>query len=176
VPITDTNSVYYRLSILSNRLRNLGNLNNLGYLPRWIVLLIDIGITFVSALLVYVMVWSMGLESFDIEFIVYVLPTYVFLNIFFFWMFRTYSGIIRHSSFIDAIKLGFATFSTLVVLVVINYTVLIIRGDKIFMNTALLINFVISFSTLFVYRILVKQLFERYFSESSKEDLMRALI
>lgn len=176
MPIPNTNSFYYRLSILSNRLRNLGNLNNLGYLPRWIVLLIDIGIILGSALLVYIMVWSMGLESFDIEFIVYIVPTYLFLNVFSFWLFRTYSGIIRHSSFIDAIKLGFATFSTLVVLVLINYTVLIIHGDKIFMNTALLINFVISFATLFVYRILVKQLFERYFSESTNEDLMRALI
>ena len=44
------------------------------------------------------------------------------------------------------------------------------------MNTGILINFVISFATLFVYRILVKQIFDRYFSENTKEDLMRALI
>ena len=44
------------------------------------------------------------------------------------------------------------------------------------MNTGLLINFVLSFSALFVYRILVKQTFEKYLSESSKQELMRALI
>ena len=176
MPTPKVNSLYYRLRILSNQLRNFGNLNNLGYLPRWIILMIDISIVFTSAVIVYWMFWSMGLHSFDIQYVGYVVPTYLLLNVFFFWLFRTYSGIIRHSSFIDAIKLGFATFSTLIVLLIINYTVLFISGDKIFMNTGILINFVISFATLFVYRILVKQIFDRYFSENTKEDLMRALI
>ena len=176
MPTQKVNSLYYRLRILSNQLRNFGNLNNLGYLPRWIILMIDISIVFTSAVIVYWMFWSMGLHSFDVQYVGYVVPTYLLLNVFFFWLFRTYSGIIRHSSFIDAIKLGFATFSTLIVLLIINYTVLFISGDKIFMNTGILINFVISFATLFVYRILVKQIFERYFSENTKEDLMRALI
>lgn len=118
----------------------------------------------------------MGVDVFKLQYIGYILPTYLFVNLFFFWLFRTYSGIIRHSSFIDAIKLGFATFSSLVVLVIINYIALYVRGEKIFMNTGLLINFVLSFSALFVYRILVKQTFEKYLSESSKQELMRALI
>ena len=172
----DSNSLYFRLKILSNRLRNFGNLRNLGYLPRWIVLMIDIAIVLISLLLVYAMFWSMGLHSFNVQFTNYVVPSYLLVSVFFFWLFRTYSGIIRHSSFIDAIKLGFATFSTLIVLILVNYTVLLVRGDKVFMNTGLLINFVISFVTLFVYRILVKQIFERYFSENTSEDLMRALI
>ncbi|WP_363319610.1 nucleoside-diphosphate sugar epimerase/dehydratase [Flavobacterium sp.] len=169
-------SLYYQLKIISNRLRNFGNLNNLGYLPRWMILLIDTTIVFSSAAIVYLMFWSMGLHSFDLEYLGYVLPTYFVTNIFFFWLFRTYSGIIRHSSFIDAIKLGFATFLTMLVLIVVNYMILLIVGHKIFMNTGLIINFIMSFSVLFVYRIVVKQVFERYFSESAKADLMRALI
>lgn len=176
MPTPNVDSFYYRLKTLSNRIRNFSNLTNLGYLPRWMVLLIDTAIVLGSAMVVYVIIWSMGLQSFDVQFIGYVLPTYFILNVFFFWLFRTYSGIIRHSSFIDAIKLGFATFSTFSVLVVVNYTMLLVVGNKIFMNTGLLINFVLSFSTLFVYRILVKQIFERYFSERTTEDLLRALI
>ena len=176
MPKPNVYSLYYQLKILSNRLRNFGNLNNLGYLPRWMILLIDTAIVHSSAVMVYVMFWSMGLHAFDVEYLGYVLPTYFILNIFFFWLFRTYSGIIRHSSFIDAIKLGFATFFTMLVLILVNFTTLLIIGNKIFMNTGLVINFVMSFSVLFVYRILVKQIFERYFSENAKEDLMRALI
>ncbi len=176
MPTSNVDSFYYRLKILSNRLRNFSSLTNLGYLPRWIVLLIDTAIVLGSAMVVYVIIWSMGLQSFDVEFISYIFPTYFILNVFFFWLFRTYSGIIRHSSFIDAIKLGFATFSTFLVLIVVNYTVLIVGGNKIFMNTGLLINFVLSFATLFVYRILVKQIFERYLTERTTEDLLRALI
>lgn len=176
MPNKETDQLYYRLKILSHRLRQFGNLKNLGYLPRWIILSIDTGIVAFSALFMYVMVHSMGLQAFEWEAVLYIVPTYFLVNIFFFWLFRTYSGIIRHSSYIDAIKLGFATFSTLVVLVLINYTVVLVRGEKIFMNVALIINFVISFVTLFAYRILVKQTFERYLTESNKEDLMRALI
>lgn len=165
-----------QLNNLGNRARNVGSLKNLGYLPRWIVLFIDMTIVLFSGLVVYVMVWSMGLDSFEVQFIIYILPTYFLINLFFFWIFKTYSGIIRHSSFIDAIKLGFATFFTLVTLVVINYFVLYVQGSKIFMNTGLLINFAISFSTLFVYRIMVKQIFEKYISQTSKEELMRGLI
>lgn len=176
MPKPNVYSLYYQLKILSNRLRNFGNLNNLGYLPRWMILLIDTAIVHSSAVMVYIMFWSMGLHAFDVEYLEYVLPTYFILNIFFFWLFRTYSGIIRHSSFIDAIKLGFATFFTMLVLILVNFTTLLIIGNKIFMNTGLVINFVMSFSVLFVYRILVKQIFERYFSENAKEDLMRALI
>lgn len=176
MPKPNVYSLYYQLKILSNRLRNFGNLNNLGYLPRWMILLIDTAIVHSSAVIVYIMFWSMGLHAFDVEYLGYVLPTYFILNIFFFWLFRTYSGIIRHSSFIDAIKLGFATFFTMLVLILVNFTTLLIIGNKIFMNTGLVINFVMSFSVLFVYRILVKQIFERYFSENAKEDLMRALI
>jgi FlaA1/EpsC-like NDP-sugar epimerase len=173
-PLVD--SFNFRLKTLSNRIRNFGNLTNIGYLPRWLVLLIDTAIILCSAAMVYLMFWSMGLQSFDIVYIRYVVPTYLLFSVLFFWLFRTYSGIIRHSSFIDAIKLGFATFSTLVVLVIINYTVVLTLGIKIFMNTGLLINFVLSYVTLFVYRILVKQIFERYLSDTTKEDLSRALI
>lgn len=171
-----TDQLYYRLKILSQRLRELGNLKNLGYLPRWIILVMDTGIVFFSAVFVYVMVRSMGLQAFDWDSVSYIVPTYFFVNIFFFWLFRTYSGIIRHSSYIDAVKLGFASFISLIVLVLINYTVMLVQGGKLFMNVALVINFVISFVALFSYRVLVKQTFERYLSESNKEELMRALI
>jgi len=176
VPNINFQQLYNRFKIQSRLVGSIGYLKNLGYLPRWVILLIDISAVIFSALFVHIMLWSMGLDLFDLQYIAYILPTYFFINCFFFWLFRTYSGIIRHSSFIDAIKLGFATFSTLFVLVTINYIVLYVHGNKIFMNTGLLINFVISFSALFVYRIIVKQTFEKYLSETRKENLMRGLI
>ncbi len=167
---------YGRLKNLSERVRQLGNLKNLGYMPRWIILGIDITIVTASAIFVHIMVQSMGLQAFEWSALAYIVPAYFTSTVFFFWLFRTYSGIIRHSSYIDAVKLGFATFSTLVVLVVLNYTLLFTIGTKVFMNVALIINFVISFIALLAYRILVKQTFERYLSESNTDDLLRALI
>lgn len=168
--------LYFKLKSFSNKLRGIVNLNNLGYLPRWIILIMDIFVVTSSATFVAILVWSMGLDLFNAQYFEYIMPTYLFLNLLFFWLFRTYSGIIRHSSFIDAIKLGFASLATLISLVFINYIALFTSGSKIFMNSGLLINFVISFVALFVYRILVKQIFEKYLTESSNENLMRGLI
>jgi len=157
-------------------MRELVDLQNLGYLPRWIILIIDTGLVLASATFVSIMFWTMGLDLFDMQYIEFVFPTYLFFNLVFFWLFRTYSGIIRHSSFIDAIKLGFAAFATLTVLVIVNYIALYAIGKKIFMNSGLIINFVVSFVVLFVYRIVVKQTFERYFSHANNDNLMRGLI
>ena len=172
----NTNLFISRLHFLKYRLQNLGNLKSLGYLPRWIILALDTFIVFCSGTLVSLMLLSMGLEAFTFDLYFYIIPSYFLINILFFWIFRTYSGIIRHSSYIDAIKLGFATLSTLFFLVFINFSFLFISGEKIFMNTALLFNFVICFSALFAYRIIVKQVYERYLTQSDNDDLMRALI
>ena len=98
------------------------------------------------------------------------------VNIFFFWLFRTYSGIIRHSSYIDAVKLLFSQMAVLVLFLVLNFVFEIIVGYKAFLNTALFINMVFSFCGLFLYRVIVKQTFERYFSETSDTNLSRTII
>ena len=122
------------------------------------------------------MLQGMGLNSVHNHYIIFIIPTFLFINLFFFWLFRTYSGIIRHSSYIDAVKIFVALFITLLVLITINFMNLIINNEKLFMNASLFINFIFSFCGLFIYRIVVKQTFEIYFSESKSDNLVRALI
>lgn len=98
------------------------------------------------------------------------------VNVFFFWLFRTYSGIIRHSSYIDAVKLFFSQLSVLIFFLCFNFIFDVYTGEKVFLNTALFINIVLSFCGLFLYRVVVKQTFEMYFSESSSAKLIRAVI
>lgn len=98
------------------------------------------------------------------------------VNIFFFWLFRTYSGIIRHSSYIDAIKLLFSQMSVLIVFLFFNFVFELYHGDKAFLNTALFINIVLSFCGLFLYRVVVKQTFELYFAEKNNSKLIRTII
>ncbi|WP_438067213.1 polysaccharide biosynthesis protein [Flavobacterium sp. TSSA_36] len=98
------------------------------------------------------------------------------VNIFFFWLFRTYSGIIRHSSYIDAVKLLFAQMAVMAVLILGNFFFEIFTGEKAILNTALFINIVLSFCGLFLYRVIVKQTFELYFSEKGSNQLIRTII
>ena len=114
----------------------------------------------------------------------YVITPYIFrflvaffgVNLFFFWLFRTYSGIIRHSSYIDAVKLLFSQMAVLVLFLFSNFAYEMLYGEKAFLNTAFFINIVLSFCGLFLYRVIIKQTFEVYFSEIGKEKLIRAII
>jgi FlaA1/EpsC-like NDP-sugar epimerase len=98
------------------------------------------------------------------------------VNVFFFWLFRTYSGIIRHSSYIDAVKLLFSQMAVLVVFLIANFFYEVSNGEKAILNTALFINVVLSFCGLFLYRVVVKQTFELYFSDKGTNKLIRTII
>lgn len=164
------------VSVTSERLKSIVNFRNISYLPRWIILTIDMLIVSFCGLITYKMLGEMGLSYIHRGFIFFIIPVFLFLNLFFFWLLRTYSGIIRHSSFIDAVKIFIALFLVLIFLVVINYVNYFWNGEKLYMNAGLFINFIFSFCALFLYRILIKQTFEIYFSESQANDLIRALI
>ena len=99
------------------------DINNLSYLPRWVVLFLDIFIVFVSLISTYYLLYGIGLKftQYDKFFVLFL---FGFFNTFFFWVFKTYSGIIRHSSFVDAIKIFFSQFTTAIFMVVLNLTLL----------------------------------------------------
>lgn len=161
---------------LFNKLLSIQQLRDLRYLPRWIVLLLDMFIVLMSAGLTYVMLIKMERNYVHQAYLPVIVFGFLLVNLFFFWLFRTYSGIIRHSSFIDAVKLFIALFCTLILLIFINFFCDILFDQKIFMNAGLFINFICTFSGLLLYRIIVKQTFELYLSENNEADLTKAII
>jgi len=150
--------------------------NNLGFLPRWLVLLFDVGIVLFSGITTYFLLKGIKLTYIPHDYLWYGILLYFTINIFFFWIFRTYSGIIRHSSFIDAVKLFFAQVSTLTTLIAVNFVFLLDHDFKIFLSTGIFINVVLSFTLLFFYRIVVKQTFEKYLNISKDQGRTKALI
>ncbi|WP_394338652.1 polysaccharide biosynthesis protein [Flavobacterium aquicola] len=98
------------------------------------------------------------------------------VNVFFFWIFRTYAGIIRHSSYIDAVKLLFSQISVLIIFLIFNFAYELLYEEKVFLTTAFFINVVLSFCGLFLYRVVVKQTFELYLSEKNTTKLIRTVI
>jgi FlaA1/EpsC-like NDP-sugar epimerase len=161
---------------LVGRLKDFFNVRNISYLPRWMVVLIDMLLVFVSAVVTFSLFSGMGLICVEQQYFSLIALIFFTVNLFFFWLFRTYSGIIRHSSYIDAVKIFVALFSATVLFLIINYSFLGVYNHKLFLNTFLFINFIFSFCFLFLYRILVKQTFEIYASELKNKTLTRALI
>ncbi len=152
------------------------SISSLNYLPRWIVLAIDMGVLMSACLFNFLLFRGTGLDfvitPYWKEFIVFFLT----MNVFSFWLFRTYSGIIRHSSYIDAVKLLFSQVSVLVFFLLFNLLYELNFQEKAFLNTALFINTVFAFCGLFLYRVVVKRTFELYFSDNSKLQLVRTII
>lgn len=157
--------------------RNLkAHINNLSYLPRWIIVGIDVMVLILSFTFTFLLFEGTALGYILTSHNIYFIFSLISVNIFFFWLFRTYSGIIRHSSYIDAIKLLFSQMSVLVFFLFFNLIFELYTGHKAFLNTALFINLVLSFCGLFLYRVIVKQTFEIYFSESTTSKLIRTVI
>lgn len=102
--------------------------------------------------------------------ILYKVILVVVVNALFFLLYRTYAGIIRHSTFIDGVKLLVSTTTSYLVLLTINYSWFFIFDNKIFLTTGLFIGYIISFILLFLFRILVKYFFEQYMNFEDKKN------
>jgi FlaA1/EpsC-like NDP-sugar epimerase len=150
--------------------------HDFGYLPRWIILSIDIVIVFVASILTDFIIYKLTESPFDNLNMTLRYGIIILVNALFFLFYRTYSGIIRHSTFIDGVKLLISTSTSYIALLIINYSCLWALKTKIFVTTSLFISYVISFLLLFLFRILVKYFFEKYMNFEDKKMLIRAVI
>ena len=149
---------------------------NIGYLPRWVIICIDVLILLLASFLTYFIVSNLTLKFHD----TYSLPTrialIIFINVLCFLIFKTYAGIIRYSNFIDALKLLLSTFSAYLILVSINYLHFFATGREIYLLPSLAIHFVISFVSLLMFRIAIKFLFENFLQIKLEKKLVKVLI
>lgn len=135
-------------------------ITSLRYLPRWLVLFIDTFFLFTSIVFVYFVLTNMDVR-YEITFNVVEKTALVFgVNFLSFFIFKTYSGIVRHSTFTDILKIFLATFSSGIVLTILNYGYLQFFGKRVFYFSEILLFFIISFSFLFLFRLTVKQIFQ----------------
>jgi len=165
-------SKVFKETISSKRFRNIG------YLPRWIIFAIDVFIVAVACVVTFIIVNSLNVTHYTTIPVLLQYGIVVAVNAFFFVFFKTYSGIIRHSTFIDGVKLLIATSTSYLTLMFINYGFQIITAskNKLLLSTGLFITYVISFLLLFLFRILVKNFFEKYLQVEDKKQLIRAVI
>ncbi len=152
------------------------SIRNLSYLPRWIIVMIDISVLTITFFFTLLIFRGTGLKYINTVHDVFFTVCFFACNIFFFWLFRTYSGIIRHSSYNDAVKLLFSQMSVLVVFLFFNFTYELLYNERVFLTTALFINILLSFCGLFLYRVVVKQTFELYLSDKNANKLIRTVI
>ncbi|ATA89111.1 polysaccharide biosynthesis protein [Capnocytophaga stomatis] len=141
--------------------RNTIDLSTLRYLPRWIVLIIDICLSIFSLFVSFYLLNGLEVKDSDNLLLYQKYILIIGVNIIFMLVFRTYSGIIRHSTFTDLIKILLANICTIFVLWLFNIANIIAVGDKLLLNIPLILYFAISFVLMSFFRLFVKEIFEQ---------------
>ncbi len=132
------------------------------YMPRWAVLLFDLFLCFGAYVISFAIgssLFTYGLEELALGFWQQMLIV-MLIQVFCFWIFHSYSGIIRFSTFVDIIKVLLAVFSCGVMVLLINVIVQQTADIKLFLNTLPFIYCPLAFIILFCIRVGVKTLYD----------------
>ena len=144
-------------------------------LPYWCIFLLDTIILFLSGVLSYWVFQKTGALVANHVAVLCTMLVYTFVGCFFFRLFRTYSGIVRYSSFIDLMHVANGNFCAL--LVALGYAVLMksldVRLFAALTLTQTVITFILATIVMWGMRILVKMLYDVAFSD---KRAMRVLI
>lgn len=132
---------------------------NLRYLPRWMVVAIDVFLVVVSFYISFLIVENIATTFYQVLSIYQQAVFFTLVYLASFFIFSTYSGLIRHSTFVDIFKIAFACIASTTVIVIVNYGYYFLYDQKIFLMPFLIINMTTTFVALLLFRILVKRLY-----------------
>ena len=152
------------------------NIKDIKYLPRWIIFYIDVIIVTLSVLLNYALLISLkvNLETllpFNLKILIYIVS-----NTIFFIVFRTYSGLVRHSTYVDVIKLFLAVGSAHFFILVVDNMQYIFSGKRGFQTTAVLFAMLLCFSNLMLFRIAIKIIFDKLSPKQIDTNKLKTLV
>lgn len=166
-PIGKFASAYgkFRLFVLEQR-----------YLPRWAVVAIDLSICLLSFILAFLILKDTPIKFYNVLSFTEKAVVLVSLHFLCFLLFRTYSGIIRHSTLTDVYRLALATGSVILIAIAGNIIYQIITGDRIFLTTGLLLYAFFSLTLLIAFRITVKEIYRFLRAAASTNFKKRVVI
>lgn len=127
------------------------------FLPRWIVVAIDLGLCFFSYFISVLILSETSMQSYDQLSFSQRALLLVSIHLICFILFRSYSGIIRHSTFTDVYRLALATASAFLLAMVGNSAYRSFSGHRIFSGMDLLLYAFVSLTFLIAFRVTVKE-------------------
>lgn len=146
---------------------------NISYLPRWGVLLLDLLIALIAFVLSILI--GRGLVDYDLS---NRLPMWeqasivIALQGIFFWVFHTYSGILRYSTFIDTLKVAMAVGANGIFLLLVNliFKYAIESINQPFMTSVLSIYIFVAITLLFGWRVTIKTTFQHLSNNARRAE------
>ena len=130
-----------------------------GKLSRWSVFLVDVFICTFVIYLAYLLRFNFQIPQSNQEQLLFSIPFVLFIRIISFVVFRTYSGVILHTSTEDAIRILLAVTSGTVVILFSNLVSLGFTEKFIVHHSILIIDYMASMFFLTGFRIFIKVLY-----------------
>lgn len=155
---------------------NLLKITRVRYIPRWLVLFFDIGFVFLSLIFSYYFLSKLNVKVNYPHLLPLKMIIVIFVNFVFMFVFRTYAGIIRHSTFFDFFKILLAAGSTLITLTIFNYFFYLLKGKPLFLYPNIFLHFFISVSLMFFFRIVTKRFFNLVIDYKRASSTMKVAV
>ena len=159
-----------------NEVNILLNLANIRYLPRYIIIAIDVFLIGVSTFFSFKILEKVLNHS---DFIAESFAGYALIiavSLFYMYVFKTYAGIIRHSTFYDLLNLLWSIVATTFTLWALSGVYNMVYDHSVPENISFfIVFFFFSFSTLFMFRLFVKEMF-RWIKEYKDNSLKKRIL
>ena len=159
-----------------NEVNVLLNLANIRYLPRYIIIAIDVFLIGVSTFFSFKILDKVLNHS---DFIAESFAGYALIiavSLFYMYVFKTYAGIIRHSTFYDLLNLLWCIVATTFTLWALSGVYNMVYDHSVPENISFfIVFFFFSFSTLFMFRLFVKEMF-RWIKEYKDNSLKKRIL
>ncbi len=129
-------------------------------MPIWTILLIDVFIVTLSTILAYALRVDFKSAFLDAQILTSTIIISILVNVVFFRIFKTYSGVLRYSSFVDILRIFASLAAAYAVLIILSF-ILSACGLTILLSPfVLMIAMVFSSALMVCSRVVVKTLFE----------------
>ena len=159
-----------------NEVNVLLTLANIRYLPRYIIIAIDVFLIGVSTFFSFKILEKVLNQS---DFIAESFAGYALIiavSLFYMYVFKTYAGIIRHSTFYDLLNLLWCIVATTFTLWALSGVYNMVYDHSVPENVSFfIVFFFFSFSTLFMFRLFVKEMF-RWIKEYKDNSLKKRIL
>ncbi len=136
-------------------------------LPYWMILLVDLLICYISGILVFWLYYRGAVTLGNISLLSRTILVYMIFNLIGFKVFRTYSGIIRYSSFVDLQRVGMAMALSCAIAEIIHYFLFSVHQQWGFVplqGRQIFLMYVVATILMWAMRVLVKTLYDVSFS------------
>lgn len=147
----------------------LGFVQSLKILPRWIILLLDIFIFYVSITLAFVLRFNLQIEDIPDDLYTQTVGVYLLSNLLSIFLTRSYSGIIRYTGLQDSLRIFLSTSFGISFVFVASFLATQFYDFTLTSLSTVGISYFVSMILLFAYRLTVKYIFS-YYSDVTKKS------